>query len=93
MDITGNVLHLLSSKMSGLSDDIQSALKVAACSGIKTDDSVVEYLSADPEYACIRGGLAKAMQEGFIIKVGAEFKFVHDKVSKYVVNAGPMYKL
>ena len=35
-EITDNVLHLLSSKMNSLSDDVQMVLKVLACFGIST---------------------------------------------------------
>ncbi|KAL7543351.1 hypothetical protein ACHAXR_012671 [Thalassiosira sp. AJA248-18] len=82
MDITGNVLYLLSSKMNGLSENIQSALKVAACFGIKIKESVVGYLSTDSDYSNIHDGLEQAVREGFMIKImgTADFKFVHDKV-------------
>ena len=89
MDITGNVLHLLSSKMSGLSNDIQSALKIAAIFGKRIKGSVVEYLRSIPEYTNLHNGLREVVKEGYIIKVGTELKFVHDKVIKCVV-AGPM---
>ena len=90
MDITGNVLHLLSSKMSGMSGDIQSALKVAAMFGKRIKGSVVEYLSYNPEYTNLHNSLEEVVKEEYMIKVGKEFKFVHDKVSKCVVNAGPV---
>jgi hypothetical protein len=80
MDVTGNVLHLLSSKMSGLSESTQSALKVAACFGV-IKEPVIGHLSASAEYSEIRTGLGHAVAEGFMIKVGAsDIKFVHDKV-------------
>eukprot|EP00986_Skeletonema_menzelii_P017922 scaffold22811_cov274-Skeletonema_menzelii.AAC.1 len=40
-DITDNVLHLLSSKMNGLSDDMQMPLKAMACFGTSIDESVI----------------------------------------------------
>jgi predicted ATPase len=81
MDITGNVLYLLSSKMSGLSTSTQTALKVAACFGIKTKESVVATLGIDPEHSHIRDELDQVVREGFMIKAGnSDFKFVHDKV-------------
>jgi hypothetical protein len=79
MDVTGNVLYLMSSKMSGLSTNIQSALKVAACFGIKIKESVVATL--DTEHSDLRDKLEQAVKEGFMVKVGtSDFKFVHDKV-------------
>mmetsp|Transcript_19299 Transcript_19299/g.46304 ORF Transcript_19299/g.46304 Transcript_19299/m.46304 type:complete len:1293 (+) Transcript_19299:334-4212(+) len=80
MDITGNVLYLLSSKMNGLSENIQLTLKVAACFGIKITDYVVGHLSTSSEYSAIRDGLAHAIKEGFMVGLPDEFKFVHDKV-------------
>jgi len=81
MDVTCNVLYLLSSKMSGLSSSNQSALKVAACFGIKIKESVVATLCACPEHSDIRDELEQVVKEGFMVKVGtSDFKFVHDKV-------------
>ena len=79
MDVTGNVLYLLSSKMIGLSTNIQYALKVAACFGIKIKESVVATLST--EHSDVRDKLEQVVKEGFMVKVGtSDFKFVHDKV-------------
>jgi hypothetical protein len=81
MDITGNVLHLLSTKMSGLSTSIQSALKDAACLGTTIKEVVVETLMTHPEHLDIRHQLEQVIREGFMCKIGtSEFKFVHDKV-------------
>eukprot|EP00577_Skeletonema_sp_RCC1716_P013094 CAMPEP_0113417664 /NCGR_PEP_ID=MMETSP0013_2-20120614/25773_1 /TAXON_ID=2843 ORGANISM="Skeletonema costatum, Strain 1716" /NCGR_SAMPLE_ID=MMETSP0013_2 /ASSEMBLY_ACC=CAM_ASM_000158 /LENGTH=416 /DNA_ID=CAMNT_0000304807 /DNA_START=1 /DNA_END=1248 /DNA_ORIENTATION=+ /assembly_acc=CAM_ASM_000158 len=60
-DITDNVLHLLSSKMNGLSDDVQTLLKVMACFGSNTNESVIGYLSESAEYAGVRNGLEGAL--------------------------------
>ena len=71
MNITGNVLYLLSSKMSGLSKNIQSVIKSVACFGIKIKECVVEKLGNDSDL------LERIVGEGFIAKVGnLEFKFL-----------------
>jgi len=81
MDVTGNVLHLLSFKMTGLSTSIQSTLKIAACFGIKIDHAIVTLLGTDPEYADIQDMMEQVVKEGFTVKVGtSHYRFVHDKM-------------
>lgn len=81
-EITDNVLHLLSSKMNGLSDDMRTLLKVMACFGTSTNKSVIGYLSESHEYRGVSNGLRKAIDDGWILEmVGKQnFKFAHDKV-------------
>ena len=84
MDITGNVLCLLSSKMSSLSENAQLALKVASCFGIKIKEAIANYLHLNSEYSGMIDGMGHVVKEGFMIKVGkvgsSEFKFSHDKI-------------
>jgi predicted ATPase len=80
-DITNNVLHLLSSKMNGLSDDVQTLLKAMACFGTSVDEFVIGYLSEVPDYAGVGEGLTKALDEGYVERDRhGNVKFVHDKV-------------
>mmetsp|Transcript_29922 Transcript_29922/g.63473 ORF Transcript_29922/g.63473 Transcript_29922/m.63473 type:complete len:914 (-) Transcript_29922:1454-4195(-) len=79
-EITDNVLYLLSAKMTSLPEDIQLALKVVSCFGIKADECVVSYLSSTSQYSDFRDWLDQAINEGCIQKLEKEFRFVHDKV-------------
>ena len=89
-DITDNVLHLLSSKMNSLSDDVQTVLKVMACFGSSTNERVIGYLSESAEYAGVRNGLEGALSDGFIGKDGeGRLQFAHDKVREAAYDLIP----
>ena len=91
-DITDSVLvlQLLSSKMTGMSGSVQTLLKVMACFGTSTNESVIGYLSESAEYAGVRNGLEGALSDGFIVKNGeGRLQFVHDKVREAAYNLIP----
>jgi predicted ATPase len=89
-EITDNVLHLLSSKMNGLSDDVRTLLKVMACFGTSTNASVIGYLSESVVYSGFRDRLEVAICEGFIeMDGGGNFKFAHDKVREAAYDLIP----
>jgi len=85
-NITDNVLYLLSAKMTSLPENTQLALKVVSCFGIKTDESIVGYLSSTPQYSDFRDWLDQAINEGCIQKHENKYKFVHDKVREAAYN-------
>jgi predicted ATPase len=56
-------------------------LKVMACFGTSTHDSVIDYLCESAEYCGVRDGLEGAVRDGFVLMDGeGNFKFAHDKV-------------
>ena len=76
--------------MNGLSDDVQTVLKVMACFGSSTNESAIGYLSKSTEYAGVRNGLEGALRDGFIVKNGdGSLQFVHDKVREAAYNIIP----
>ena len=89
-EITDNVLHLLSSRMSGLSEDMQMLLKVMACFGTSTNELVISYLSESPEYLGVHKGLEGAVDDGYVKEdTEGKFIFVHDKVREAAYNLIP----
>jgi len=94
MDITDNVLFLLTNKMNQLSERVQSTLQVVSCFGFGIHDSVIDLLSATTQYSNIREGLDELIWDSFMVTVagdsmpssdsksssGRTWKFVHDKV-------------
>eukprot|EP00984_Skeletonema_dohrnii_P027159 scaffold16617_cov136-Skeletonema_dohrnii-CCMP3373.AAC.4 len=67
--------------MNGLSDNVQTLLRVMACYGVKIHALVIGYLSETKEYSGIRNGLEEALGGGFIVKdEEGYFQFVHDKI-------------
>eukprot|EP00804_Cyclotella_cryptica_P020127 CCRYP_014899-RB/>CCRYP_014899-RB protein AED:0.03 eAED:0.03 QI:211/1/1/1/1/1/6/342/1334 len=80
-NITPNVLDLISTKMTNLSQDVQTALKVASCFGTKINISVARDLSDTPQYLGLLSGLNKAVEDNFMDPVpDGSYRFVHDKV-------------
>jgi len=93
IDVSDNVLFLLTHKMSGLSEETLSTVKVLSCFGIRIHESVIEFLSRIPQFSNIRDGLEILIWESFIVQVGEDswsttaridsprktWKFVHDK--------------
>ncbi len=89
-EITVNVLHLLSSKMSGLSNNVQLLLKVMACFGTRTSETLIDYLMDSTEYVEIRDGLEKAVSEGYVERNSeGTLNFIHDKVREAAYDLIP----
>jgi len=86
MEVTDNVLFLLTNKMSQLPENVQSTLKVVSCFGFGVHDSAIDLLSSTTQYSNIRKHLDELVWESFMVTVasknseGRMWKFVHDKV-------------
>ncbi|KAL7550687.1 hypothetical protein ACHAWF_016931, partial [Thalassiosira exigua] len=89
-DITDNVLYLLTTKIESLPENVQSALKLLSCFGIRIADSIVGYFSSTPQYPDLRHCLDECIHQGCLIKAGSEFKFVHDKVREAAYGLIPL---
>ncbi|KAL3795134.1 hypothetical protein HJC23_007362 [Cyclotella cryptica] len=79
-DITDNVLQMISDKMAILDDKDKKALEVAACFGIKINESFARDLSRTPMYTDLQSSLDKAVENGFMERDDSNYRFVHDKV-------------
>ena len=82
-DLAENVCELLLSKMVGLPENNQLALKLASCFGNSISSTIVNILmSASESFASLERDLEKAVEDGFMNKIDAaesEYKFAHDK--------------
>ncbi len=78
--IADNVLYLLTNKMTSLPENVQLALKVVSCFGIRIDGRIVDSLSSIQQYSDLKTWLDQAETEGCLQKVDEDYKFVHDKV-------------
>jgi predicted ATPase len=81
VEITKNVLDLISIKLINLPPNILNALKIASTFGIKIHDSIVQDLSRTAQYSKIRSDLNKALEDGLMdFDTDGSFRFPHDKV-------------
>jgi predicted ATPase len=79
--ITGNVLQLISKKMNSLSDDIQNALKVVSCFGMKLLSSIVKDLSGkSKKFQNLQHSIDDAVQNRILEFDGVFYRFGHDKI-------------
>ena len=89
-NITDNIMHLLSHKMTAQSDNLQLVLKVMAFFGTLMKESVISHLDESDEYAGVGDGLKRAVDSGFVEKHReGECKFVHDKIREAAYNLIP----
>lgn len=88
-DTADNVCELLTTKMIGLSEDTQLALKIASCFGTTISSTVISTLmAAASKFASFEQELEKAVHDGFMNKdgKGSSYRFCHDKVREGELN-------
>jgi len=88
---TDNVLYLLSNKMNGLTNEVQTVLKVLSCFGMKVNGNIITYLNSTNQYAGIMVGIEDARSSGFISMTGEPpcYLFAHDKVREAAYSLVP----
>ena len=79
MNITDNVVELLSQKMAELSKPCQEIMKIGACIGNRFDLDMLSNVS-EMELDELLSSLDEAMEEGFIGLAQNQYRFGHDRV-------------
>jgi hypothetical protein len=81
-DISPNVVDLILSQMTSLTNECELALKVASCFGIEVQSSVIKALSfiTDEHYSEIQTSMKTLVRKGFLDCNGSSLKFVHDTI-------------
>ena len=77
--ITNNVVNLMTEKIKKLSDDNLNIMMLASCIGVMFDLETLSLLHSKTDDEIFED-LKGSINEGMIIKIEDEFKFVHDKV-------------
>lgn len=81
MDITENVVDLMSVKLQKLSSDTLEMIKLAACIGNRFDLATLSIITDKPD-SVIKKGLQPTLQEGITSAVDSQFKFAHDRIQQ-----------
>ena len=79
MEITDNVIELMTKKINKLSHNTQNVLKLASCIGNKFDPAILATLYKKPLDKMF-SYLAETVREGFIIPSGYVYEFLHDRI-------------
>ena len=79
--VADNVIELMAAKIGNLSENTWEILKIAACIGFEFDIEILA-LVAEKTNDEIFADLLEAFNEGIIIKIEGEARFVHDKVGE-----------
>lgn len=83
VEVAGNVVELTKAKLLRMVPSIQWALKVVACLGVRSDDSILGSLNKSQditEMGNIVEVLSTLETEGIFIRTGQGYKFSHDQI-------------
>lgn len=79
-EVSNSVIDLILRKMTTLTKECQSALKVASCFGTQVDSSIIKALSSTSIYPQLNVSMAALVEKSFVDFDGSKFRFIHDKV-------------
>jgi predicted ATPase len=85
-EVPTKVVDFIVSKMTNLTKEMQSALKVTSCFGTQVDLIVVKTLSSTSQYPRLYLSMKELVEKSLIDFDGSRFRFIHDRVREAAYN-------